>query len=326
MIKGLKWAFKAAHQKGFLSLVVVALLAALLSIWCIRVDASYGIASFTLIPFFIGAAPVVWHGRNKAISAGQAFVRALLCLGIYAAFLVLFLVEGLLCILMAFPIGLFFSWMGSLVGLMLIRQKPGLSTPFMVLLLGSIPGMSFMEREAIITEKPVVTRMPIAASAERIWEEVVAFKPMTAPNNWYFKAGIAYPTHARIEGEGIGAIRYCHFSTGAFVEPITQWAPPYLLAFEVSASPPPMKELHYATLDLPHLHGYFVSKRGEFRIIPIANDQCILQGTTWYALRLKPFGYWQWWADTIVHRIHLRVLEHIKAEAEKPNGLTFYAP
>ena len=43
---------------------------------------------------------------------------------------------------------------------------------------------------------------------------------------------------ARIEGEGVGAIRYCSFSTGDFVEPITAWEKPHRLAFDVVKNPP----------------------------------------------------------------------------------------
>ncbi|MGI9457920.1 MAG: hypothetical protein ACR2NU_15250 [Aeoliella sp.] len=42
-----------------------------------------------------------------------------------------------------------------------------------------------------------------------------------------------------------------------------------------------------------------------------------LTGTTWYALDLAPHGYWQVWTDSIVHRIHLRVLRQIKKVSEE---------
>jgi hypothetical protein len=31
---------------------------------------------------------------------------------------------------------------------------------------------------------------------------------------------------------------------------------------------------------------------------------------------MRPAGYWRLWCDAIVHRIHLRVLRHIKRLAE----------
>jgi hypothetical protein len=29
-----------------------------------------------------------------------------------------------------------------------------------------------------------------------------------------------------------------------------------------------------------------------------------------------PETYWHWWSDYVIHRIHMRVLEHIRIEAE----------
>ena len=51
-----------------------------------------------------------------------------------------------------------------------------------------------------------------------------------------FKTGLAYPLRARLVGAGVGAVRHCEFTTGAFVEPITVWDAPHRLAFDVIAS------------------------------------------------------------------------------------------
>ena len=66
---------------------------------------------------------------------------------------------------------------------------------------------------------------------------------------------------------GVGACRYCVFSTGAFVEPITVWDAPRLLRFRVTENPPALVELSpYGRLPTPHTHGYFVAEQGEFRL------------------------------------------------------------
>ena len=65
-----------------------------------------------------------------------------------------------------------------------------------------------------------------------VWPRVIAFAPMDAPRDLIFRAGVAYPVRAYIDGAGVGATRYCVFSTGAFVEPITRWEPGVALAFD----------------------------------------------------------------------------------------------
>jgi hypothetical protein len=107
------------------------------------------------------------------------------------------------------------------------------------------------------------------------------------------------------------------FSTGAFVEPITRWEPGRRLSFDVVESPAPMRELSpYRDLSPPHLHGYLRSRRGEFRFVDLGGGRTRLEGSTWYEIEMAPEGYWQIFSDALIHRIHLRVLQHIKAEVE----------
>jgi hypothetical protein len=48
----------------------------------------------------------------------------------------------------------------------------------------------------------------------------------------------------------------------------------------------------------------------------LANGNTLLEGTTWYYNKIKPGLYWDLWSDYIIHKIHERVLNHIKDEAE----------
>jgi hypothetical protein len=121
---------------------------------------------------------------------------------------------------------------------------------------------------------------------------------------------------AEIEGSGVGAIRLCVFSTGAFVEPITAWEPGRRLSFDVIESPPPLRELSFRDVKPPHLDGYLVPRRGEFRLVELPDGWTRLEGSTWYEQRLRPEGYWVVFSDFVIGRVHRRVLEHIKAVSE----------
>ena len=106
-------------------------------------------------------------------------------------------------------------------------------------------------------------------------------------------------------------MRYCEFSTGPFVEPITVWEPPNRLSFDVAKQPPSMREWSpYEVVHAPHVVGTMQSLRGEFRISALPNGRSRLQGTTWYRLKMSPDAYWTLFADEIVHVIHMRVLRH----------------
>jgi hypothetical protein len=66
----------------------------------------------------------------------------------------------------------------------------------------------------------------------------------------------------------------------------------------------------------PHLKGFLTAEKGEFRLTPLAGGGTRLEGTTWYRHHMWPAAYWRLWSDAIIHRIHMRVLAHIRREAE----------
>jgi len=83
------------------------------------------------------------------------------------------------------------------------------------------------------------------------------------------------------------------------------------------ANPAPMHEWSpYAQVFPRHLQGYFISRQGQFRFTRLPHNRTLLEGTTWYQHGLWPAEYWRWWSDAIIHRIHLRVLNHIRTSAE----------
>src|SRR5262249_1878008 len=152
---------------------------------------------------------------------------------------------------------------------------------------------------------------------QTVWDHVVSFPELPAPEDWLFRAGVSYPLRAEIHGRGTGAVRHCIFSTGTFVEPIEDWDEPRVLSFRVEEQPEPMQEWSPYAIHPPHLDGYLVSRRGQFRLVALPDGRTRLEGTTWYTNRMWPESYWQLWSDASIHPIRLRVLNHIKQTAER---------
>jgi len=289
--------------------------------------ASYGAVLFFGTPVVAGAASAFFFNRPTHRSIGATTYLAFLLILCSCAALLLFGLEGAVCIVMALPILGPLAIFGALIGRgIAVRQKPdperddrGMLGCLLILpVLAGVEPMLFEPAALSVT-----TSVEIDASPAEVWDTVVAFPEITSEPAWYFRWGIASPLRARIEGEGVGAVRHCEFTTGAFVEPITVWDEPRHLAFDVTEQPEPMFELTpYRHIHPPHLKGSFRSTRGEFVLEPLAEGGTRLVGTTWYRLDIAPHAYWHHWTDAIVHRIHLRVLEHIKqvAETAEPKG------
>ncbi len=230
--------------------------------------------------------------------------------------------DGVVCVLMTFPVAVPLALLGGIIAhwVNTAIRSSGRSRGVAVALFP--PLWLAMAVEPSVIGPPdlqaVSSVVEIKADATRVWRNVVAFPPINASVGLVFRLGIAYPTSATISGEGVGAIRRCNFSTGAFVEPITRWLPGHELAFSVVASPPPMTETSfYSNLKVPHLSHTFESERGRFLLTATDHGTVLLEGTTWYRQRLWPQFYWNGVADLVIHKIHERVLGHIKRSAER---------
>jgi uncharacterized membrane protein YhaH (DUF805 family) len=287
-----------------------------------QVLANYGWGLFVAVPFTTGFGAALAYGIRKPRSMEGCVGVACLSVILLGAALLTLAFEGMVCVIMATPIALPLAAFGGLCayGVQRRRRFQTDAPVLLSVLLVFTPGLEWMEH--VISRPPtrfvVRTSLDIAAPPEKVWHEVVAFSEIPPPTEWMFRAGIAYPIRAEMLGSGAGAERHCVFSTGAFVEPIGVWDEPRLLKFSVTSNPPPMEEwTPYSHIEPPHLHGFLVSEGGQFLLTPLANGGTRLEGTTWYQHGLWPAAYWQLWSDTIIHRIHLRVLRHIREEAEQ---------
>ena len=280
---------------------------------------TYGLALFLAMPFGLGYVAALLYGARRRRSMGASIGVGLLATAATAALLVAVAAEGAICIAMAIPLALPLAAAGAAVAHRGRRagapgvQAFGAIAVAVPLLMGVEAGA---DRRPV--PHPVTTSIVVDAPPETVWRHVVEFPPLPPPTEAAFRAGIAYPTSATIEGRGPGAVRRCRFSTGDFVEPITVWDRPRRLAFSVAEQPAPMRELSpWGDVHPPHLDGFLRSRRGEFRLKRLPGGRTLLEGTTWYENRMWPARYWQAWSDGLIHTIHRRVLRHVAAQAER---------
>lgn len=278
---------------------------------------SYGLTLFLATPFVLGGVTAYIHNHNHPRTSGETFFVVMIGLFIIGATLLLFALEGVLCVLMAAPIAIVAAALGGIVGryAAINTGNPPRSAAYLVIVLPM-----GLVADRIAPPTPIyeaVTSIVVNAPPERVWENVIRFHDITSRPSLLFRLGIAYPIRARIMGSGVGAIRHCEFSTGAFVEPITRWEAPQRLSFGVTSQPAALRELSpYRHVYAPHVKGFFKARRGEFRLISLPGGRTRLEGSTWYSLEIYPNTYWRPFAELIVTQIHTRVLEQVKRESE----------
>ena len=229
-------------KRKWISITITVCIAGILSLWGIYGIREYGIALFMLTPFLIGFCSTFLYGYKSKIVKSEAIWIGFTTLAICTLALIVFAIEGLICIAMAAPIGILLTWIGSLISYSLL-QKSNTSTPSVLLILiAIIPLTSFIENKIKPELTSVTTSIIIKANPMDVWKNVIEFPQLDEPTEFIFKTGIAYPINAKIVGSGIGSIRHCNFTTGSFIEPVTIWNKGKLLKFDVLEQPAPMKE------------------------------------------------------------------------------------
>jgi hypothetical protein len=311
-------------RSGLLALLVTVPLAVLAVVLGANVLESYGFSLFVGAPFSLGMISVLLFGFSRPQPFLPSLAVAMVSASAAGLVVLLVALEGAICLIMAAPIVYALVFLGAVVGYS-IQARPWLTQQAATLtlaLLILLPGVMAAESAGLAEpeERIVETEVIIDAPPERVWQYVLAFPPLPEPDEWLFRAGVAYPQRAEILGSGKGAVRHCIFSTGTFVEPIEVWEAPRLLRFSVTEQPEPMTEWSPFQIHPPHLDHYLVSRQGEFLLEALPDGRTRLRGSTWYSNRMWPGVYWSLWSDWILHRIHRRVLAHIQELAERPAG------
>ena len=279
----------------------------------LRVE-NLGAGLFLGAPFAVGVAAGVVLNQTRLETVKRTISAAVAALSLIGLLLIVIALEGFVCLLMALPLGLVLAAVGALFGRLLVSAGKT-AAPGAAALLLVVPTGIVLEPSPAPELREVRSSVFVEADPLEVWNAVVAFPPLDPPKELWFRVGIAYPIRAEIQGSGVGAVRLCVFSTGAFVEPITVWDEGRRLAFDVTESPDPLRELSWRAIHPPHLDGYLRTVRGEFRMSAEA-DGTRLEGSTWYEQRLRPEPYWAFFSDRVIARIHDRVLDHVARVAE----------
>jgi len=282
----------------------------------------YGWTLFLLLPLVLGFTSTLIYDPKGDKPFGKCLGVGFLSILTIGFLIMITAIEGLVCLAMALPLAAPLIALGVLLGWALTRElknsRAGVGLSVILFLVMPLFMGFEISNKSTPTVHEVVSTVEIDAPIETVWKNVVEFPEIDEAPQGILRFGFAYPINAHIEGKGVTAVRYCNFNTGAFVEPITAWQEPNLLAFDVRDQPAPMTELGlYENLHVAHLE-YLRSQKGQFRLYE-RDGKTVVEGTTFYKHDIAPDLYWSLFSDEIIHKIHLRVLNHIKEVSERPS-------
>jgi uncharacterized membrane protein YhaH (DUF805 family) len=283
----------------------------------VLVFGTYGYGLFVVAPFIVGAITAYLANRRNDIGAARTLVLLAGAVALGGVALIAAALEGIVCLVVASPLGLIMAWIGGVLGREIARER---RTPRQILPgLAVLPIVFAVENvTAPLARFETTETIAVNAPADRVWTAIVHMDPLDEPPGLPFRLGVAYPMRGEIDGEGAGAIRRGVFSTGVAIERITEWVSERKFAFVVVSDVPGMREISpYEHVHAPHVAGYFLTDGTSFELVPLADGSTRIIEHTSHQLRLDPALYWLPMARFIVHENNARVLAHIKRQAER---------
>jgi hypothetical protein len=279
----------------------------------------YGWGVFVALPFCMGMASVLIHTYHRPQTLASCLLVSVVSVLVVGIVLFAVAVEGFICIMMAVPVATPLAMLGGLFGFLLQRNKHVVPQGSMMCVLAILP-LTLTGLEKVKAIDPPVsiveTSIRIHAPADKVWRNLVAFSDIPPSTEWLFRLGVAQPIRAILDGNGVGALRRCDFSTGTFVERIEGWEENRYFAFSIVSQAEGMREFSPYNIHPRHLDGYFVPQFAEFRLISNVDGTTTLKGTSHYRNAMWPGRYWQLWSHAIIHRVHIRVFDHVKRLSE----------
>ena len=224
--------------------------------------------------------------------------------------LIMFGIEGFVCVLMLLPIFLIFVTIGYFLGKSVRIDTANKSSkiivsilPLLVLyILGSIELKSSLEPNVIEIETSVV----LPYSAETLFDGVKSMKKLNGEKPILMKLGLPTPIRCDLDANEVGALRHCIFENGEITAQLTKYEKGEVLE---------MKVVDY-TLTGRH---WFKFVDAKYLFERVDRNQTKITRTSSYKSTLKPRWYWEPLEKIGIDQEHKFVLNSLKKNIEEEN-------
>lgn len=268
----------------------------------------YALASDELGPWLFIATPFVVGLAIAFMSRGLGVLPIILTSSTLLSLTILVFsgLEGLPCVVMAFPLLIIGLGIGALVGMAIGRRFISRYGQIGVIVLGmcSIAVAGFGSRSQPQSQLLVVeTRTVFAAPLELVWQEVRSSQHISGDSSMLHLLHLPVPERCTLDADGL---RQCHFDAGTMYQRITHERP--LRQFDVE-----VLSCDFVVRDWLE----FVDASYRFREIEEGVE--VLRQTR-VRSRLEPRWYWSWFERFCVQLEHDYVLGSMRRMAERRTG------
>ncbi|SDM19747.1 hypothetical protein SAMN05421823_11179 [Catalinimonas alkaloidigena] len=230
--------------------------------------------------------------------------------------------EGIICIIVWLPVLMLMSSLGGVGAGMLKRKTDHTHTPGLILpavaLLPFVLAPLEQQLAPPLMYRTAHTSILIRSTPDKIWPYIKEVAPITSAEqgfSWAHLIGFPKPIEARLEGNGVGAIRYATFEGGVlFIESVTAWEPDHFLSFTIQPDPyiPPTTFDEHVVVGGP----YFDVLSGTYRIEDRGDGTCRLHLSSRQRLSTRFNPYTQLWTRFFMNDIQDHILQVIQRRCE----------
>jgi hypothetical protein len=264
-------------------------------------SAEYGWTMFIFLPVATGMV-IACFSRSVGATLASVLLSILVCF----AFLLIFGLEGVVCILMAFPLFFVFAVVGVILGAVissLVRKHSGPRSNLVLLpLIGmsSIFGSGQVENRLATDhriETATTTRI-VSGTPEQVWAKIISMDEVSGTKPLLLRMGLPVPKSCTMDGSGVGSPRVCYFDTGTIEEEVANWEPGRRLDLRIVRS------------TLPGRH-WLRFESASYELEPVSLTETRLTRTTTISTKLRPSWYWRYLEELGIQAEHHYVLDSV---------------
>lgn len=284
------------------------------------ISSPLSIAFIVVVPFAIGMLAVYFAPREKRAGWTFCIGIALLAMTLGGVLAGLFVIEALICVLMAMPI----MWVmaaggGLLMWWLLSRRNNAEGTTFLALFLVLPLLFVPLENQFPLQDSfhTVENQITINADAQTVWQNIIRVAPIQEnerPFSILFTLLDApKPLQAEMFGEGLGGTRQGQFEGGLqFIEKITVWEPAQRIEWEITPDNAGVMRAPWSGIG----GKAFAVPHAAYWIEPIGAQQVILHLSSTHRLTTRFNDYGGLWTQWGMSQFQQYILSIIKARAE----------
>ncbi|EMY78686.1 hypothetical protein LEP1GSC060_0584 [Leptospira weilii serovar Ranarum str. ICFT] len=226
--------------------------------------------------------------------------------------------EGVICIVMAFPLVYVPLLLGALFGSYI--QKRIWSKYFLILmiLLFNVSAHVYDRNDQKFEEHEVETWIEVNSSKKEVWDRITSPFEFGEAENFFLRNGVSYPISMRIEEQNGNRLLYCVYTNGTTSANVDSFLDREKISFTFPEPQVTMKETSfYGEVEPKHIRGKIWAVFGEFRLVEVSENKTKVVATTGYVNNLGPKFYWELWEDYLLDEVHRHVLVKIKNRVEQ---------